>query len=68
MAEQNTTEQFDNDEISLKELILKIKEWYQFLLTKWKLIILMGVIGGLIGFTYAYRQPLTYKAKLTFAL
>ena len=40
MAEQNTTEQFDNDEISLKELILKIKEWYQFLLTKWKLIVL----------------------------
>ena len=68
MAEQNTTEQFDNDEISLKELILKIKEWYQFLLTQWKLIILMGVIGGVIGFTYAYRQPITYKATLTFAL
>jgi len=68
MAEQNTTEQFDNDEISLKELILKIKEWYQFLLTKWKLIILMGVIGGVIGFTYAYFQKPTYKAVLTFAL
>jgi uncharacterized protein involved in exopolysaccharide biosynthesis len=68
MTEQNATEQFDNDEISLKELILKIKEWYQFLLTKWKLIILMGVIGGVIGFTYAYRQPITYKAVLTFAL
>jgi uncharacterized protein involved in exopolysaccharide biosynthesis len=68
MAEQNTTEQFDNDEISLKELILKIKEWYQFLLTQWKLIILMGVIGGVIGFTYAYFQKPTYKATLTFAL
>jgi hypothetical protein len=68
MAEQNTTEQFDNDEISLKELILKIKEWYQFLLTQWKLIVLMGIIGGLIGFTYAYFQKPTYKAILTFAL
>jgi uncharacterized protein involved in exopolysaccharide biosynthesis len=68
MAEQNTTEQFDNDEISLKELILKIKEWYQFLLTQWKLIILMGVIGGVIGFTYAYFQKPTYKATLTFAM
>ena len=68
MAEQNTTEQFDNDEISLKELILKIKEWYHFLLTKWKLIILMGVIGGVIGFTYAYFQKPTYKATLTFAM
>jgi uncharacterized protein involved in exopolysaccharide biosynthesis len=68
MAEQNTTEQFDNDEISLKELILKIKEWYHFLLTQWKLIILMGVIGGVIGFTYAYFQKPTYKAVLTFAM
>jgi len=68
MAEQNSTEQFDNDEISLKELIMKIKEWYIFLLSKWKLIILMGVVGGLIGFTYAYFQKPTYKATLTFAM
>ena len=58
----------DNDEISLKELIQKISEWYRFLLTKWKLIVLAGVIGGLIGFTYAYFQKPTYKAVLTFAL
>ena len=68
MLDQNNTPQIDNDEISLKELVLKIKEWYQFLLTKWKLIVLAGIIGGLIGFTYAYRQPTTYKAVLTFAL
>ena len=68
MVEQNATEQFDNDEISLKELVLKIKEWYQFLLTKWKLIVLAGIIGGLIGFTYAYFQKPTYKATLTFVL
>ena len=68
MVDQNNTPQIDNDEISLKELVLKIKEWYQFLLTKWKLIVLAGVIGGLIGFTYAYFQKPTYKAVLTFAL
>jgi uncharacterized protein involved in exopolysaccharide biosynthesis len=58
----------DNDEISLKELIQKISEWYRFLLTKWKLILFVGIIGGLIGFTYAYFQKPTYKAVLTFAL
>ncbi len=58
----------DNDEISLKDLIQKISEWYRFLLTKWKLIVLVGIIGGLIGFTYAYFQKPTYKAVLTFAL
>ena len=68
MVDQNNTPQIDNDEISLKELVLKIKEWYQFLLTKWKLIVLAGIIGGLIGFTYAYFQKPTYKATLTFAM
>jgi hypothetical protein len=68
MVDQNNTPQIDNDEISLKELVLKIKEWYQFLLTKWKLIVLAGIIGGLIGFTYAFFQKPTYKAVLTFAL
>ena len=67
----NTTENnigMDNDEISLKELILKIKEWYQFLLSKWKLILVISFIGGMIGFTYAYFQKPTYKAVLTFVL
>ena len=68
MVDQNNTEQFDNDEISLKELVLKIKEWYQFLISKWRLIIFAGIIGGLIGFTYAYCQKPTYKAVLTFAM
>ena len=68
MVDQNNTPQIDNDEISLKELVLKIKEWYQFLLTQWKLIVLAGIIGGLIGFTYAYFQKPTYKATLTFAM
>jgi len=68
MAEQNTTEQFDNDKMSLKGLILKIKEWYHFLLTQLKLIVLMGVIGGVIGLTYAYFKKPIYIAVLTFAL
>jgi len=59
---------FDNDEISLKELIFKIREWYQFLLTKWKLIILVSVIGSAIGLTYAFFQKPIYSATLTFAM
>lgn len=58
----------DNDEISLKELVVKIKEWIAFLKTKLVLLLLMGLIGGLLGFTYAYFQKPTYKAVLTFAL
>ena len=66
MTEQQ--QQIDNDEISIKELIQKIQEWIAYLKTQWKLILIVTVIGGSIGFTYAYRQPTMYKATLTFAL
>ena len=70
MQSENTSNNtnFDNDEISLKELIFKIREWYQFLLTKWKLIIVVSAIGGVIGLTYAIYQKPIYSATLTFAM
>ena len=61
-------QQIDNDEISLKELIQKIKEWITYLTTQWKLIIGIAVLGGILGFTYASFQKPTYIATLTFAL
>jgi hypothetical protein len=66
MAEEklNTEE----DEISLKELILKIKEWYTYLLTKWKTILLAGIIGGCLGLAYAFIKKPVYTAATTFVL
>jgi uncharacterized protein involved in exopolysaccharide biosynthesis len=61
---QNTAE----DEISLKELILKIKDWYRFLLSKWIVLVAAGIIGGAIGVGYAFMQKPTYTASLSFAL
>ncbi|MDQ6529585.1 Wzz/FepE/Etk N-terminal domain-containing protein [Flavobacterium sp. LHD-85] len=58
----------ENDEISLKELINKAKEWYWFLLSKWKIIILVGMIGASIGVVYSLVKKPTYKATLSFAL
>ena len=57
-----------DDEISLKELILKLKEWTNFLLGKWKLLLLAGIFGGAIGVVYAYLQKPVYTATLTYAL
>jgi len=57
-----------SDEISLKELVLKIKEWGSFILGKWKIIGLVGFIGGICGFFYATSQKATYTAKITFVL
>ena len=61
-------QQIDNDEISLKELIQKIQEWIAFLKTKWKLIIGIAALGGIIGFVYASFQKPTYLATTTFVL
>ena len=35
-------ENINEDEISLKDLILKIKEWFSYLKTKWKIIFKIG--------------------------
>jgi len=68
MTENNPHLTNDTDEISLKELIVKIKEWVAYLKTKWKLIIAISAIGGIIGFAYASFQKPTYKAVMTFVL
>ena len=57
-----------NDEITLKELILKSKEWYVFLLSKWKTIVLAGIIGAILGLGYSFIKKPIYTATLTYAL
>jgi hypothetical protein len=72
--EQRTTnneymnEQNPNDEISLKELIEKGQEWYNYLLSQWKIIVLAGVIGAALGLTYSFIKKPVYTASLSFAL
>jgi uncharacterized protein involved in exopolysaccharide biosynthesis len=57
-----------NDEISLKEIIIKINEWLTFLKSKWKVIFLAGIIGGIIGLIISLNEKTNYKATLTFAM
>ena len=49
-------------------MIVKTKEWYHYLLTQWKLIVLAGIIGGILGVTYSFIKKPVYTATLTFAL
>jgi hypothetical protein len=57
-----------SDEISLKEFVLKIQEWWRFLFSKWVIILIAGIFGGALGLTYAYFKKPIYKAELSFAL
>ncbi|MFN9998609.1 MAG: lipopolysaccharide biosynthesis protein, partial [bacterium] len=57
-----------NEEISLRELIFKLGEWWRYLVTRWLIILIAGMIGGGIGLTYAWLTKPTFKAIMTFAL
>ena len=63
MNEQNT-----NDEISLKELIEKGREWFSYLLGQWKIIVLAGIIGAALGLAYSFSKKPVYTATLSFVL
>ncbi|MBW1657684.1 Wzz/FepE/Etk N-terminal domain-containing protein [Flavobacterium quisquiliarum] len=58
----------DSDEVSLKELIKKIIEWKNYLVSQWKIIVIVGVVGAILGLTYSLIKKPIYTATLTFAL
>lgn len=58
----------ERDEITLKEIIFKIAEWWRYLLSKWLIISLIGAVGGVLGFFYAKSKKPIYTATTTFVL
>lgn len=56
------------NDFTVKELIVKIKEWFNFILSKWMIILFIGLVGGIVGYIYSSRKPITYTAKLTFII
>ena len=45
-----------------------LKEWFFYLWSFKKIIIIMGICGSIIGFTYSYINKPIYISKLSFAL
>jgi hypothetical protein len=62
------SEELGQKEISLKEIILIIKYWISFLISKWKIITLTGLISGIIALGISWSEKPIYKAILTFAM
>ncbi|MBS4063130.1 MAG: hypothetical protein KGZ74_01145 [Chitinophagaceae bacterium] len=56
------------DEVSIKELFLKIKEWVAYFKTQWQILVFVGVLSASVSFLYAYLQKPIYTATLSFAL
>lgn len=61
-------QQTGKDEISLKQLLLFIRKKYSFILGRWRVLLLCGIFGGLLGLTYSLLKKKTYTAELSFIL
>lgn len=58
----------EDDEITLKELILKVKEYWREIVRNWLLIGLMALPFALFFLYKAWTTPVKYKATLTFMI
>lgn len=56
------------DEITVKDLILKVQELIRYLKTKWLVIILCGILGGGLGIVASIMKRPMYVATLSFVL
>lgn len=69
MVEQKQyIEQEEDSKEELRELFKDIQSWWQYLLSKWKIIVPIGLLGGIIGFLYATFQEPSYKATANFVV
>lgn len=57
-----------DDEISVKDLILKLQDWCRYFFKKWVVIVPVGIAGALLGLLYAYNVKVNYVAEITFVL
>lgn len=58
----------DFDQFTMKELLLKIRDWYKYLLSKRKIFFICVLIGFLFGIIVSLLYKPKYKAVLTFVL
>jgi hypothetical protein len=60
--------QNDAEEISLRELVQKLRNIWKFLLSHWFKILIAGILGGGLGLGYAFFKPIKYTSRLTFVV
>ncbi|HWK57543.1 MAG TPA: hypothetical protein VNQ80_09405 [Parapedobacter sp.] len=58
----------EDNEASTRDLILSIRNWLHYLVSKWLILIVVGVLGGIVGLGYALIYPKNYMATTTFVL
>jgi hypothetical protein len=66
MQQMNQTAK--SNDITVGELIAKLKSLWRFLLSKWLRIVIVGLTGSLIGLLYAWLTPVKYVSRMTFVV
>mgnify|MGYP001049040775 CR=1 FL=1 len=64
----NSENLISNDDVSLKDVLIKLKELVNYLRKKWKAISLAIIFGATLGFLYSYFKQPVYLATTTFVL
>lgn len=57
-----------DDEVSISNLVIKLKELITYLTKRWLALLLAGIIGVAVGVSYYYKQAPQYEADCTFVL
>lgn len=65
---EENTPSVKSNETSTKQVILKGKEIWLFLWSKWRIILVAGILGGVIGLVLSFLIKPKYTATLTFAV
>jgi len=55
-------------EVSVKELVLSVDRALKYIKLKWKIVLIVGILGAVLGLAYAFIKKPTYKAVCTFVL
>jgi len=58
----------NQEEVSLKDIVKRLQQIIKFLLSKWLVIVIFGIIGGVFGIIYAYNTKPKYSASINFVL
>jgi len=68
MSEEIKNTSHSSEEISLAELIDTLKKYWSYLLSKWLIILIIGLTGGVLGLVASLLNKPKYTAHLSFAL
>ncbi|MBE7175739.1 MAG: lipopolysaccharide biosynthesis protein [Mucilaginibacter polytrichastri] len=68
MSDQYSPHTSPHEQVTLKQLVGQFSIWYNYLVSKWKIILLFTCAGIILGVVYAKMKKPLYKAECTFVL